>query len=247
MSAEHKKEKFGLIAIDVESTGKYIGGSYKGSDVVFAVGIASCALKGDKKIPEIKTSVVCLDLEKPPSDSWQDFWQYRNFEPRCWDEFWSFRTELLDQLQSDTKEFPLYCKAKFAEALNNALAEHEALYEKTDILTDTTSYDTVCVGTLLNQHDFEPLNYTRLGAYRGGVELDSFIAGIAGVSDPSDWESVEKFKTDHLEALKIVQVKHDHNPANDATHILVTYLAGIQYIKNQIYLRYKERQKGANP
>lgn len=222
------KKKFGLIAIDIESTGKYFGTC----DIIFAVGIASCALNEENEVPNIHTSVIYLDLQKPSSVSWQDFWQCRKFESRCWNEFWSSKTDILDQLQSNTAEIPLYKEAEFVCELNKALAKHEALYESTILLTDTTSYDTVCVGGLFNQHGFEPINHTRLARFRGGVELDSFVAGIAGVSDPFDWRSVEQFKKDYLEPLKILQVKYDHNPANDATHILVTYLAAIQYLQN---------------
>ena len=220
-SSSSSRLKLGFICFDVEATGEFIALN----DEVFAIGIVSC----DAKNPtQIKKTLICLNLEKPPDMSWEELWKLRSYDQNCFQEFWSKNLHILDSLQDPTK-VKLYNRLNFDRKLNKALQQHEELYEKTLLVTDTTNYDTVCIGHLLSQEGYRALNYTRAGKHRSGVHLKSYLAGLAGVSDPSDSQTIKEFKETFIKPFILEQVEHDHNPANDAHNILLTYVGALYY------------------
>lgn len=219
--------KLGLICFDVESTGEFIG---DGGDEVFAIGIVSCNIENPT---QVEKTLLCLDLQRPHDVSWDKIWAIRSYDQRCFDEFWSKNLHILDALQDKTNIKLCSSQKKFAKKINKALQHHEELYEKTLLVSDTTNYDTVCVGHLLSlKRWFRALNYTRAGQHRSGVHLKSYISGLAGIYDPSDGQTIKEFKEKFIEPLIVTKIDHDHNPVNDAHHILLTYMAALEYARS---------------
>lgn len=228
MSAE-QKPKLGAIAIDVEKLGR----RKVGTDPLFAVGIATAPVDATS-MDQVKSFSVALDLKKPTDHSWSSFWAVNDFESRCWVEFWSKNQAILDLLQDPTKVSMVGKRAEVAAWIDETLKKCEEMYERTVIVTDTTLFDTVCVGSELVRFDYIPLNFNRDGSYRGagGIEVDSFISGLFGVDDASDWRTLVDFTQKYIDPLLLGQVKHDHHPENDAKSILLKYLAAVAYSKN---------------
>ncbi len=220
----------GIIAIDIERTGR------DQNDVIFAIGIATMPIDA-VCLGEVKSFNVCYNLEKKPHKTWADRWAKSGYEERCYVEFWSKHLQTLDLLQDPTKVNlveeqylgkGVYTK-KFIDTFDNILKEYEELYSESVIVTDTTLFDTVHLGNELIVAGKMPLNYTRAGKFRGGVELDSYITGVARISDIFDWKTYLDFKKNHIKPLMLAQIEQDHHPENDAKNILLMYHAALQY------------------
>lgn len=221
------KPKIGVIAIDIEKTGR----RNEDDDPIFAIGIATAPIDATS-FDQVKAGSVALDLKKPKDMDWADYWKKSNFEERCWNEFWSKHVEILDSLQDKYNIHMVAGRKEFAEWIAFSLKLFEEMYEKTIIVTDTTLFDTVCVGSELKLFKLTPLNYDNLGNYRSGVEVDSFISGLFGIDDRSDWETRSGYFDAYIKPLLLKEVDHDHHPENDATSILLKYLAAVQYAQN---------------
>ena len=223
---QEEKKRYGIIALDIETTGKGV------NDIPFAIGFATCDIS---EPTEIQTFNVCLNLEKDPTDSLEEFWKEEELDMQCFEEFWKDKEDLFNTLQDPSRVRLFLSYIDFVEEFDRLLKKCEEMYpDGAIILTDTTLFDTVKLGNLLTDNCFMPLNYTRAGKYRSGVECDSFIMGLMGCTNPFDWRSLEDFKKENIDPLKVCEVAHDHHPENDAKHILVTYLAALQYAKNEI-------------
>lgn len=222
MSAEQQKPAIGIIAIDIEKTGE----RKLSQDPMFAVGIATAPLEATSA-DQIKAWSVGLDLQKPKDVSWEEFWKQRGFEERCWNEFWSTRTAILDFVQDPHNIELVSDRHEMADEINAILAQAEEMYEKTVIVTDTTTFDTVFVGSELVKYGHESIKYTRSKRYRGGVEVDSYIHGCAEITDPTNWEEERAFVDNVITPLMLEEPNHNHDPKNDARAILCRYLAAI--------------------
>jgi hypothetical protein len=217
--------KLGVIAIDIEKTGC----RDENLDPMFAVGIATAPIDASS-IEEVESFSISLNLKKPNGKSWSEHWKSEGYELRCWDEFWSKNEGVLDLLQDPLCILRVESREQLVTCINSILSLYESMYSQTIIVTDTTLFDTVCVSAELKKYNFVPLNFTRKGEYRSGVEVDSYISGLFKISDPSDWEglcSANKF----IEPYLLEKVEHDHHPMNDAKSILLKYLAAIKYAK----------------
>lgn len=228
MSAE-QKPKLGAIAIDIEKVGR----RFEDVDPIFAVGVATAPIDATS-MDQVQSFSVALDLKKPEGTSWGDHWKQEGYEERCWTEFWSKNENILDLLQDSNRVNMVGCRSMLNAWINGILKKCEEMYEKTVIVVDTVLFDTVCVGSELKHFSYIPLNYNRDGTYRGagGIEVDSFISGLFGVDDPSDWRTLVDYTKKHIEPLLLAQVEHDHHPENDAKSILLKYLAAVAYSKN---------------
>jgi len=223
-----KKPELGVIAIDIEKTGC----RDENDDPMFAVGIATAPIDATS-IDQVFSFSVALNLQKPESMNWSDFWKEKGYEERCWDEFWSKNENILDLLQDPIRILQYDSRELVALWINNTLMVCERMYEKTIVVTDTTLFDTVCVGSELKRYNFIPLNFTRKGEYRSGVEVDSYIAGLFKISDPCDWKLMGDVNQKYIDPLLLGKVEHDHHPENDAKSILLKYLAAISYAKQK--------------
>ena len=220
-----KLPKLGVIAIDIEKTGC----RDENLDPMFAVGIATAPIDASS-IEEVESFSISLNLRKPVGNSWGEHWKSEGYEMRCWEEFWSKHENVLDLIQDPLRILRVETREQLITGINSILSLYESMYSQTVIVTDTTLFDTVCVSAELKKYNFVPLNFTRKGEYRSGVEVDSYISGLFKIADPSEWEVMSETNK-FIEPYLLDKVEHDHHPMNDAKSILLKYLAAIKYAK----------------
>ena len=202
----------GFIAIDIETTGKNFF-----TNVLFAIGIAWGDASG------IQTCKIVVDLEKPPERSWEEHWQERQWEPRCWNEFWSKNVEALDALQKNDRLIKI---DELSRVFNAQLSAIEELFDKTVLVFDAIAFDPVWTSTLLMRDGYNPLNYTRKGVHRWSYNVDSLTEGALCIDGNEEWARLVKERNERIDVLlpELGVTQNDHDPAHDAEHILAQYL-----------------------
>lgn len=123
-------------------------------------------------------------------------------EPRCWNEFWSKEKLIYDELhknQVDEKE---------AVAQIIQFVQHiKDMGKQIMFASDCAVYDWKWVDTaILNHSANNPLGYTAMDIY-------SYAAGMFKEPRHSVWKTIENLKGT---ILHVDDIKHDHNPFNDA-------------------------------
>lgn len=205
-----EKKPVGFLTFDIEATGANVF-----TNKMLAIGWAYGSCSGD-----VVTGKICLDLNKPTNTLWEDLWKERGWETRCWTEFWSKYTDVLDGLQvpdliSDSKGM--------AWVVNNVLQVVDDTFERYTIVSDTLAFDSVWITNLLHEHGYHGLMYRRDGSYNrgiGGIEVDSYLMGVYGVQlDDLEGRKDDPWSRDPL-YIHAPSPPHDHDPENDAHHIL---------------------------
>lgn len=197
-------EDFGYLALDIETTGR---NHHK--DKCFAFGYAHgtpTKLMGSGKY--------VLDLQKGDR-TWKEVWTDNMFESRCYDEFWSDHTDILDSLQQSS---PMSEKDMVA-ALNEVLYTMEKTYSTFTILFDTVCFDSVWLELLLTKYDYPGMLYFRNGKYHfnSSYDIDSYIKGLSGTLIHYGRDDIRKRKNMFLGDY--VPMEGAHDPENDAIDI----------------------------
>ncbi len=218
MSATEVKD-IGFLSIDIEATGQFFG-----KDKFIAVGFAWGTVE------EHHSWKVAVDLGKSAGKSWPVFWEQQGFEMRCWEQFWSNNTAVLDKLQSG----PTIAHAELASVLNNKLAEIEANYKKLILVTDTTAFDLVWVSAVLMMNGYLALNYSRLGVHRWGYEIDSLAEGALHMDGNTNWSEFDRLRKEKIYPLlpELGSSSNSHDPEDDAKHILFQYFRIRAFLKS---------------
>lgn len=236
-SCDDKPSRPGFFAIDIERTGpNYF------SDVTFAIGYAY-GPESPSDDSEITYGQVILDLtldldfEHLESLSKEDKisiirekWSEKSFSLKTYDEFWSKNIDVLIQSQKTPEKFRF--EAQMANAFNSILEYAESRFSDLIIVSDTIAFDTTHVNNILAVQSHQPLNYSRKGEYRSGVEVDSFAFGALGLPIGTPWsEYINQFNQKIYNTIAIYS-DHDHQAKNDAKHILLTFLKTQKYLKD---------------
>lgn len=212
-----------FFAVDIETTGQFPRSDFDDGaphDIIFAIGWAY-APEGDD-VRRV-TGNACLRIDKARYETWRDVWVSRGYEKRCYDEFWSKNTDILEMLQDDRK-IKLYESEKgMIIAFQRALKEADEIFKKVTIVTDTTTFDTVWLSRYLTSHGFYGLGYYQnTGQFRGGcIDSSSYKRGVYRVN-PSG--KVDRYWEQDPTYLSIYENVHDHHPEHDATEILTDLL-----------------------
>lgn len=178
----HDIEKAGaLLSHPIVSVGFYIGDAYGGKLETFQMNIKV-------KWPEAK--------------------DYGDFEPRCWDNFWSkLSEEVKENITKDALE-PEEAWFKIKEWLVGL----ESKYSNIKFLTDNASFDSASIDYCLEKYcKSMPMRYSTKGAYRSIISADDKFEMLPSKLQQSAYEEIKK------------QVNHDHNPVNDAHYIYLLY------------------------
>lgn len=186
-----------FVAFDIEHTG----------ETLLAIGM--CV--GNELGQVLQKKRVNVSVKWPDGDLLGDF------EPRCWNEFWSKQPQsLIDTLKTNAVSLK-----DAIDMLVDWLNELERLYPPTDykikFLSDNPSFD---IGNLdwylKTQCGRRALRYSNDGTYRS-------------VKNPNDMlEMFPKEKVEQELAKIRSIIKHDHDPANDAEFIYRQYLAALE-------------------
>jgi hypothetical protein len=202
-----------LIAFDIEKTG-----AYNKKHKILSYGI----VVGNEEGKILEKFHVNLNVKWPDAYASVDptadnkILDYGDFEPRCWDEFWS--KKIKPSVIEDLKKNAIDQKEGFTQ-LASWLDEIEKKYagQKIKFLSDNPSYDIAALDIMLEEYcGRAPIRYDSTGKYRG-------------LSDP--WDMLDlvgnkrKYYMDKVNELIGSPNSHDHNPANDAEEIYRMYLA----------------------
>jgi len=238
------------VGIDIETTGQMGQGEcnaigvWGGKLVLNADGSAACVqevysrrivreLVSDKEM-KAKRETQGLDLRA----AWAAVWAERGWEQRCFDEFWGKPDNLvvLDKINQEPTHFS---ERSFAQAFLDMLTEVETQCARAPVIDpttyqivdagsrmcywfDTIHFDPVWCNQLLSVLKARAMNYYRNGRY--GVdtkELDSYMSGLVRVpTNILDWRTHLSPLYSSLRAIANQFVEHDHNPINDAKHIV---------------------------
>lgn len=205
------------VAFDIETTGQNI----LDGDKIVAIGAAAFVF--GESGHTIESTKWCLDLKKPETATWEEFWEIKGWEKRCYREFWSDKLELLQKLQ-DEKSSLVESEVRLAWTLSQYLATLEETHGEFIIIFDTIVFDPVWLDLLLRKHGFAGLSRNRDGTgWRSIFEVDSYRFGQTK-TPLGDWNELYQRVSKHMTAENVKQFK-DHDPQDDAEKILWTAYA----------------------
>jgi hypothetical protein len=192
------------VAHDIEKTGSFLI-----QNPVISVGFYI----GDENGNELEKKRFNMEVNWPETDD------YKDFEPRCWNEFWLKQDKsIIDDCKIDAKDQ----KTSWNE-LKIFIDSLEEKYTKIKFLTDNASFDTASIDYNLEKYtDRVPMRYSTNGKYRGVISADDML----------DMLPEDRFN----EAMTNIKnnAKHDHNPVNDAKFIYLMYIEAMKYKNNNI-------------
>jgi hypothetical protein len=193
------------VAIDIEKAG-----AFNLQHPVVAIGVV-VGLAGNVDILERK--LIKIRVHWPIISDDGKIVDYGDFEPRCWDEFWSKRPEELKSiLRADAvnEETAIRDFVRWLDALET---KYPVGKYKIKFLCDNPSYDLAAIDVLMEKWcKRAPLRYSTVGKYRG-------------LADPTDMlEMLCDEDQDYVLKKVKSQIAHDHNPTNDAECVYRTYL-----------------------
>lgn len=182
----------------------------------------------------IGASVVDSTGKQLDSFIWLGFTEETTFEARCWNEFWSKNKEILESLKytgplnkKENEKKGIIEFQKFRAKWENRCCEDNV---KLMLTSDNVIYD----GGFINQLIFEYMPDTLPIPYSAGkqkysdiLDVSDFVRGIINISDTKfALENKRGFMKRlrenyaHCElSNRKKDIKHDHNPANDAYNI----------------------------
>lgn len=210
------------VAFDIEKVGRRLNRK----DPLFAIGIVVASAE-DNKI--LKTYRCILNLKKPSDVSWEEYWKLNDWEMRCWLTCWIKLENVLDALQS--KFAMVETENELANEFNRVLTEIEDEYFIMAFVFDTVTFDSVHLSSLLMEYDHLPINYRRDGSYLCAFEVDSIKTGICQSMKWEYYDQFEKYVLSHY-LPDIGDIKHDHDPANDAATIMADFLGCLNYMRH---------------
>lgn len=228
----------GYFAIDIERTGN------GKNDCTFAVGYAYSKVDVESDV-EITCGQLILDVMDVTSfdglnqnekiSKMREIWSMKEFEMRCFDEFWSKHIDILIQLFGDPDRRIFH--QTFGLALDSVMRKAEGQFSSLTIITDTVAFDTVHVDNILTSSECNPLNNSRSGQYQSGIEVDSLAMGALGLPCDASWSEYQDAYDKKIKDIIPIYADHDHQPKNDAKSIL------LKFLKTQKYLRQKHEKK----
>jgi hypothetical protein len=211
------------FVIDIESSGKnwndhlfLIGYAYNTRDGTIVKGFIAHNPLTETEIRMLKDGIL----------EWIDLWMCKGWEMRCYNEFWHNprSRDLIPTLEAllFQNENVVNDEFEFAARFNRVLKDAETHWGgNLQIITNTTAYDTCWVHNLLVKHHFQPLDTTRTGKHTWSYDSDSALLGAVGITPhATDWKKFNVFLNQQIKKLPGENVEHDHNPENDAHHIL---------------------------
>jgi hypothetical protein len=216
-----------LVAHDIEKTGSFII-----ANPIISVGF----FVGDDQGNTLLTRKFNIQVKWPTyvyNGDNKEKMLYNDFEPRCWDEFWSkLDPAIKDRCLVDAKPAQ---EAWFE--VSKFLDELEILYpedtHKIVFVTDNASFDTASIDYALEKYcQRAPMRYSSKGKYRSVKSGDDMYDMM-----PDERKHEAKERIDKL-------VKHDHDPVNDAHFIYLQYVEALKYQKEGTYVEWQAEKPG---
>jgi len=183
-----------IFAIDIEARGQ--GPKSHG---IISIGV--CVGNGKK---EEVLEKVRFDLEPLP---------FQGFEERCWERFWSSRSDLLETLTKDAQSAKPQILA-FRMFLDKW---HKKTEDSLYILSDNPGFDFGMINYYLDYFGCATLNYDHKGVYLNNHDADSYGRGVKKQKFDDQWFSNATACKDL--GIDLDPNTHDHMPENDAEFI----------------------------
>lgn len=167
------------------------------------------------------------------------------FEPRCWEEFWSKNTDVLNIIKYTGNLSYSDRQKEMIEAFQAFRCKWEELCESNGheliLVSDNAVYDGGFINQMIFTHipDTLPIPYSaKKQKYKPFRETNSILRGILFVADP-DYTSQFGLSRRIAEIYDVPTpiAKHDHNPANDAYTIAYDFQVANAIAKGTIVLR----------
>lgn len=156
-----------------------------------------------------------------------------NFEDKCWDEFWSKHTNILEGLSAEEKYNDMSeCEARMIESFQKFRSGWETTAKQFNatltLVSDNVIFDGGYVNEMINKYTADlpiPYSAARLSKgnqkYAGIVDVGDIERGMLMVLDPNNklpgrkparLESLYNFSKTPIDST----IHHDHTPDNDA-------------------------------
>ena len=165
------------------------------------------------------------------------------FEERCWDEFWSKNTDILDLLKYEGELSPVEVEKEMITNFHQFRKHWEDFATQNNcefyLVTDNISFDVTFINLMMFKHlpGVLPIPYSASSQkYSSVIDICQMARGFA--ADPNyakKWgfnDHLDKILEGHLkDAKKVLPLKaKEHKPDIDAHYIAVTWLR-ILYFK----------------
>ena len=207
-----------LVSVDIEKAGPYLE-----QNPVISVGF--CVGNTEGEVLEQKRFNIKINwpgeytsLFHSIINTISNFFYPRNFDEECWTSFWSkLPTNVIEDCKKNAKdeETTWIEIALYLDELENRYPEDT---HKIKFLTDNASFDIGNIDYYLEKYTGrKPMRYSESGKYRSIIGSDDMFFMIP--------ERIRKEYSDKIDS----QVKHDHNPVNDAHYIYLQYVYAREY------------------
>jgi hypothetical protein len=235
-SAEQAEHDY-YAGVDIETTGPRFVVDRRGQrDELISIGIAVFDAVSAPKSPPVRVELLNLNLHKMASVPWEALWRARGYNMATFEEFWATYTEELESTQSSVSPDPVTIdryvlassREELARELNHTLVLLEANYPGVRYVTDTTEFDRTWLATLLQEHGYHSMAYTRAGNFRGGASdqhSGSFELGV--INYTSKDEEGARATIDTIRGCYAFDVPHSHRADQDATSIGAAAMAAV--------------------
>lgn len=197
-----------FVAVDIESTGAFVI-----KNAINSIGFWI----GDDVGNTITKQKFNIEVVWPTIDNGVVV-DYGDFEPKCWDEFWSkLSAEKIEECKANTKpkkeawnhirDFIDGLEVQFPEQTHNIV-----------FATDNGSFDIAFINYSLELYtDRAPMRYSSAGKYRRILQADDAFKTLPKELNTHAWNKIAGV------------VEHDHDPVNDAHCIYLMAVNVVQY------------------
>jgi hypothetical protein len=204
-----------LVSHDIEKTGSRLIGN-KVVSVGFVVGTDNCVLETKQFNLLVEWPTI---VEGKVTD-------YGDFEPDCWDRYWSnLPAKIIEECKVDALP-----QAEGWTLINNFINNLESMVimgcpdaeHRFSFLSDNSSFDTATIDYNLEKYcNRLPMRYSLTGKYRYVISSDEMFYAMP----------VDKVKDAKMRIKAVVTA--DHNPVNDAMVIYLQYLHAKRIMKER--------------
>lgn len=200
-----------FVAVDIETTGAFMV-----QNAINSIGFWI----GDEFGTDISSKKFNIEVTWPAIVNGEII-NYGDFEPKCWNEFWSKQSsEIIEKCKSGavSKEEAWKQIREFIDNLEIQFPEnsHQIVF-----VTDNGSFDIAFINYGLEMNTGRaPMRYSSSGKYRQIHQADDAFKTLPKSLNVSEWKRIEGI------------VKHDHDPVNDAHAIYLMAVSAAAYKKS---------------
>lgn len=172
---------------------------------------------------------------------WSRAWIDNDWDVSCFEEFWGNNLDMLERLNANPSHAT---EAEYQAAFSETLAEIERIYQTDgstlEYVFQNIGFDPTFCNDMLAAIGQRGLNYYRnnrhgLATTVVGPTVAGMLSGALRIPlDQLDWDLHVGPVMARLRAAASKEVVHDHDPVNDAKHILAQYLRAYDVVMEYV-------------